>query len=57
MIGNSRSNNAFSRALELIGRRIIGADWDMTVYYAHGYPLYRKTDEFEELAEDVKKCM
>jgi hypothetical protein len=57
MIGNSRSNNAFSRALELMGRRIIGADWDMTVYSSQGHPLYGKTDEFEELAENVKKCM
>ena len=57
MIGNSRSDDVFSGALELTGRRIIGADWDMTVYSAKRYPLYRKTDEFEELAENVEKCM
>jgi len=46
MISNSCSDDAFSRALELMGRRIIGADWDMTMYSAQGCPLYRKTDEF-----------
>jgi hypothetical protein len=45
MMGNSRSDDAFSRALELMGRGIIGADWDMTMYSVQEYPLYRKTDE------------
>jgi hypothetical protein len=57
MIGNSRSDDALSRALELMGRRIIGANWDITMYSAQGCRLYRKTDEFWEFAENVKKCM
>ena len=46
MIGNSRSDDAFSRALELMGRMIIGTDWDMTMYSTQGCPLYGRTDEF-----------
>ena len=46
MISDSRSDEAFSRALELMGRRIIGADSDMTMYSAQGSSFHKKTDEF-----------